>query len=110
MAELRKKMIAPHKMADFAVEGIGVRSLLQRFQLEDDFRGCYVLLEAQRPVYVGISQGVLQRLRQHVRGATRFDASLAYRMAASRRPHGLTRSDEAPFLSGARSGSPPNCC
>jgi len=59
-------------------------------------------MEADQPVYVGISQGVLQRLRQHVRGATHFDASLAYRMAASRRPHGLTRSGamaEAEFQS-----------
>ncbi len=92
MAELRKRMTSPHPMAGFAREGVGVRSLLQRFQLEDDFRGCYVLMNAQQPVYVGISQGVLQRLRQHVRGVTHFDASLAYRMAATRRPHGLTRS------------------
>jgi predicted GIY-YIG superfamily endonuclease len=95
-------MTAPHAMADFALEGVGIRTLLQRFQLEDDFRGCYVLMKAEQPVYVGISQGVLRRLRQHVRGATHFDASLAYRMAASRRPHGLTRSGamaEAEFQS-----------
>src|SRR5687768_10439776 len=92
MGELRKRMTAAHPMADFALDGVGIRTLLQRFQREDDFSGCYVLMEGVKPVYVGISQGVLQRLRQHVRGATHFDASLAYRMAASRRPHGLTRS------------------
>lgn len=92
MAELRNRMASPSSMADFAVDGVGVRTLLQRFHLEDDFSGCYVLMEGQRPVYVGISQGVLQRLRQHVRGTTHFDASLAYRIAASRRPHELTRS------------------
>ena len=70
MAELRSQMTTPHAMADFAIEGLGIRTLLQRFQLEGDFRGCYVLMEVARPVYVGISQAVLQRLRQHVRGAT----------------------------------------
>jgi hypothetical protein len=85
-------MAAAHPMADFARDGVGVRTLLQRLDLEDDFRGCYVLMDGDRAVYVGISQGVLQRLRQHVRGATHFDASLAYRMAAYEQPHRLTRS------------------
>lgn len=43
------------------------------------------------PVYVGISRSVLRRLRQHVRGTTHFDASLAYRIAARRVPHEMTR-------------------
>jgi predicted GIY-YIG superfamily endonuclease len=85
-------MAASIPMADFAQDGVGVRTLLQRFQREDDFSGCYVLMEGERPIYVGISQGVLQRIRQHVRGMTHFDASLAFRIAASRRPHQFTRS------------------
>lgn len=58
MAELRNRMAVPCSMADFALDGVGARTLLQRFHLEDDFSGCYVLIEGQRPVYVGISQGV----------------------------------------------------
>ena len=54
--------------------------------LSRDFSGCYVLLEEERPVYVGISRKVLGRLRQHLRGKTHFDASLAYAVAQRRYP------------------------
>jgi hypothetical protein len=92
MGELRRQMANPIGLSEFAVEGIGVSSLLVRLRLSADFSGCYVLLDAGRPNYVGISRGVLQRLRQHVRGTTHFDASLAYRMATARQPHNQTRS------------------
>lgn len=104
-AELRHRVANPIALSEFAVEGVGVGALLGRFRLAADFSGCYVLLEAARPIYVGISRGVLQRLRQHVRGTTPFDASLAYRIAASRQPHNLTRSaamTEAAFQAGFR--------
>ncbi len=78
-------------MSDFAIEGVGVSSLCKSFGLVEDFSGCYVLIEEKKPVYVGISRSVLQRLRQHVRGTTHFDASLAYRIAAKKMPHGKTR-------------------
>lgn len=79
-------------MAEFAAGGVGVAALTQRFGLEADFQGCYVLSQNERPIYVGISKNVLQRLRQHVRGTTHFDASLAYRIAAQKMPHRNTRS------------------
>jgi hypothetical protein len=56
-----------------------------------DFSGCYVLMSGRKPIYAGISRAVIARLRQHVKGNTHFDASLAYRMAKQRAPHELHR-------------------
>jgi len=105
MAELRRRIANPVPLSEFAVEGVGIRGLLGRLGLGSDFSGCYVLLEADRAIYVGISRAVLQRLRQHVRGTTHFDASLAYRIATSRQPHNRTRSAamaDAAFQAGFR--------
>lgn len=92
MATLEQAMKQQISMSEFAIDGVGVAALTQRFGLEADFPGCYVLSEQDKPIYVGISKNVLQRLRQHVRGSTHFDASLAYRIAAQKMPHGNTRS------------------
>lgn len=92
LASIEKERQNPIPMTEFAIEGVGVAGLCKRFGLSQDFSGCYVLSENIKPIYVGISQGVLQRLRQHVRGTTHFDASLAYRIAAKRMPHNHTRS------------------
>jgi hypothetical protein len=73
-------------MSLFAQLKLGPVSLARRCDVPSDFSGCYVLLEGERPVYVGISRKVLSRLRQHVRGRTHFDASLAYRIAQKRQP------------------------
>ena len=90
MAILRSRIEQPTPMAEFAVKGVGVASLFRRFNINSDFEGCYVLIDGTRPIYVGISRTVLQRLRQHVRGTTHFDATLAYRIAATRNPHNTT--------------------
>ncbi|MEA9565528.1 hypothetical protein [Xanthomonas sp. WHRI 8932A] len=57
---------------------------MKELNIPQDFSGCYVLLEAGTPIYVGISRSVIGRLRQHVFGKTHFDASLAFRVAISR--------------------------
>lgn len=84
-------------MHAFSRRGIGVKGLLQEFDLPQDFSGCYVLIENGTPIYVGISRTVLARLRQHVCGRTHFDASLAFRIAMKRHPDqtisNLTRSE-----------------
>lgn len=92
LAQLEAAKRTPVSMADFAIDGVGVATLARQLGLTGDFPGCYLLLEGDRPIYVGISRAVLQRLRQHVRGTTHFDASLAYRIAAQRMPHNHTRS------------------
>jgi predicted GIY-YIG superfamily endonuclease len=45
---------------------------------EIDFKGLYIFLYNNVPFYVGISQRVLSRIIDHVKGKSHFSASLAY--------------------------------
>ncbi len=38
-------------------------------------------MAGRRPFYVGISKKVIERIRQHLRGRSHFEATLAYRIA-----------------------------
>ncbi len=91
MREIRVAMENSRPLAEFCVAGVGVKTIVRRLGKQDDFSGCYVLLRDGKPFYVGISRGVAARLRQHGRGTTHFDASLAYRMACEKVPHHTTR-------------------
>lgn len=93
MADLREQMRSPLPLGAFAAKGHGVKSLLREYALSEDFPGCYVLIERDRPVYVGISRKVFTRLRQHVLADTHNSATLAYRIAATRTRHGMRRGD-----------------
>lgn len=92
MERLQISLKRPRPAAQFADTRVGPRSLARMLGLTEDFSGCYVLLEGEIPKYVGISRKVLSRLRQHFRGKTHFDASLAYAVAQRRRPTPLRRS------------------
>lgn len=87
---MRVSMTSPIPMSDFAVKGRGVAALKEQLGLHDDPRGCYVLMDETKPVYVGISKHVIARLMEHVRGADHLTATLVYRIAAMRDPHGMT--------------------
>ncbi|WP_062058738.1 GIY-YIG nuclease family protein [Cellvibrio sp. OA-2007] len=93
VSELEKLLESPIAMSEFAIKGVGVVSIVKKLGLTEDFSGLYVLLEKTKPIYVGISRSVIQRLRQHVRGTTHFDASLAYRIASKNMNHSKTRSE-----------------
>lgn len=70
-----------------------MKTLAKNAGLEGDISGCYVLFDKGRPVYTGISRGILGRLKQHVCGTTHFDASLAYKMAAKEIQISKTRAE-----------------
>jgi hypothetical protein len=91
MAQMRAALMEPHNLADLCASGIGVKTIVKRLGFASDFSGCYVLARG-KPFYVGISRGVVGRLRQHGTGKTHSDASLAYLMACDKAPHKLTRS------------------
>ncbi len=92
MSDLNDAMRNPHRMTVFCTPGDGVKTIAKKLGKEDDFSGCYVLLRRDsKPLYVGISRGVIGRLRQHVTGTTHFDATLAYRMASKKVRHGKTQ-------------------
>jgi hypothetical protein len=93
MERMRKAMAQAYPMTKFEREGVGVKSILKELGIQEDFSGCYVLLEQEKPIYVGISRTVIQRLLQHIKGRTHYDASLAYRVASKNHPHTLPRNE-----------------
>ncbi len=93
MAGLRLAFASPLSMSLFCKPGFGVKSILSYLRLGEDFSGCYVLLHAGKPIYVGIARGVIQRVRQHVMGRSHNDASLAYLMATKKTGHEMKRED-----------------
>jgi predicted GIY-YIG superfamily endonuclease len=93
MGKLRHQMQQLIPMSTFATPGDGKAAILSKLKMKLDFKGCYVLIDKDRPIYVGISQSVIQRLQQHVKGKTHYNASLAYRMAMEKVPHETTREE-----------------
>lgn len=86
MRHMREAINRSEKMTKFCQSGVGLKTLLKEKGLLRDFSGCYVLLENKQPIYVGISRGIIGRLKQHVCGRTHFDASLAFRIAIKKHP------------------------
>lgn len=86
MERLRAALLAARPASEFGQAGAGPIAVARRLQLPADFSGCYVFVDGERPIYVGISRKVLSRLRQHMRGKTHFDASWAYSIAQRRVP------------------------
>ncbi|OSZ65789.1 excinuclease ABC subunit C [Hydrogenophaga sp. IBVHS2] len=97
MARMRVALREPRQMSMYARPGVGPGTLVKELGMTKDVSGCYVLIETDKPIYVGISRTVIGRLRQHVFGKTHFDASLAFRVAMARHPDktisSLTRSE-----------------
>ncbi len=81
MMRLRHALDRPVPASQFIRPGAGVKGIAKSLGMPSDFRGCYVFLETGRPFYVGISKKVIERIRQHLRGRSHFEATLAYRMA-----------------------------
>lgn len=67
------------------------KEVLARFDRTTDFPGCYVFLDGDTPVYVGISRRVMKRLIQHLNYDSHYSASLVYRMATEDYPHEMKR-------------------
>ncbi len=93
MVKLRERIADPLPLGKLNIRGVGRATILRELGLDHDPRGCYVLLDAGRPVYVGISKHVVERLLAHVRGADHFTATLAYRIANHEHPHGMTAAE-----------------
>src|SRR4051812_22016234 len=91
MATMKQAMTRPLPLETFATTG--PTGCLKCLGVSKDYSGCYVLLDADQPMYVGISRSIVSRLRQHVKGKSHFDASLAYRIATHRTGHSMRRSD-----------------
>lgn len=91
MKRLERALEGLKPASTFAQDKVGPAALALQFGMSGDFSGCYVLVDGDRPIYVGISRKVLSRLRQHLRGRTHFDASFAYALAKKNVPTPGTR-------------------
>jgi predicted GIY-YIG superfamily endonuclease len=67
------------------------KAILFRLNRSTDFPGCYVFIEQDRPIYIGISRNVIKRLVQHLNYDSHYSASLVYRMASENYPHEMKR-------------------
>jgi hypothetical protein len=48
---------------------------------KEDFPGIYIFFKGEDAIYVGISQKIVQRIQQHVKGRSHYSASFAFRIA-----------------------------
>ena len=89
--QLKKVLLSPvraDKFVGFKTASLKALSVLER---SADFPGCYVFVDALKPVYVGISRTVVKRLVQHLNADSHYSASLVYRMAYDDFPHEMKR-------------------
>jgi hypothetical protein len=93
MGAMHEALKGQHPLSGFCTPGVGVKTIVTGLGRSRDFSGCYVLLRDGKPFYVGISRGVIGRLRQHSTGNTEFNATLAYRMACEKIAHEMTRAE-----------------
>jgi len=92
---LFKKLQAQIKTAIPADTFVGFKSAsklaLAKADRKIDFPGCYVFIDKEKPVYVGISRSVIKRLVQHLNFESHYSASLVYRIASDEFPHEMKR-------------------
>jgi len=93
MTKMNEALASSMQMSIFSEKGVGKKTILKNLKKKSDFQGCYVLSDENGPLYVGISRGIIQRLIQHVKGKTHFDASFAYRIASENFEHEMSRGD-----------------
>ncbi len=93
MKNMWDKITSPVQMSMFAENGVGKATAFKKLGIQKDFSDCYVLIENDSPIYVGISRTIIIRLLQHVKETTHFDVTLAYRVANEEIKHSLSRSD-----------------
>lgn len=67
------------------------RDALARAGRNADFPGCYLFVDNDKPIYVGISRSVVKRIVQHLNFDSHYSASLVYRMASEDFPHEMKR-------------------
>lgn len=48
----------------------------------DELKGIYIFLEENKPIYVGISQTILRRIKQHFTGKNHNESTLSFNLAS----------------------------
>ena len=72
MANLRIAMKRPKPLSEFVEIGVGPTILYRRYGLQNDPMGCYVFIDKKKPIYVGISKHIIQRIMEHIRQGDQY--------------------------------------
>jgi hypothetical protein len=91
LERLNTAIKTPMPAATFVGFRSATKDALAKVDRKTDFPGCYVFIDEAKPVYVGISRGVVKRLVQHLNFESHYTASLVYRMATDDYPHEMRR-------------------
>lgn len=86
MAVLRAALRSPYSASLFCKPGAGPAMIAKELGLQSDFSGCYVFVNQNQAIYVGISRKVLGRLRQHLTGSSHQTTSFVYALAQRAKP------------------------
>lgn len=81
-ALLEAAIQAPHAASTFVGPKGATKALLKELDHANDFPGCYVFIDGDKPVYVGISRSVVKRIVQHLNFDSHNTANLVYRKAS----------------------------
>jgi hypothetical protein len=88
---LTENMKIPIPATWIRTRGVGLATVLREMGRAQDFSGCYVFIENDKPLYVGISRSVIKRLFQHLTSSSHYSGSLAYFIAKRQNDPGGTR-------------------
>lgn len=88
---LKISIANPINASNFLGYKSATKSTLSKLGKDIDFPGCYVFIDGERPIYVGISRSVVKRLTQHLNHDSHLSASLVYKMATDSYPHEMKR-------------------
>lgn len=91
LARLKSALGKPVPASTFVGFKSASKQALSKVGRSKDFPGCYVFCDQGKPVYVGISRGVVKRLVQHLNFESHYTASLVYKMATGDFPHEMKR-------------------
>lgn len=74
-------MKSPYSVKELFKTGEGEVSILDNLGRLTDFKGVFVLLNEQKPVYVGHSKSVIKRLINDLKGASSYKSKLLRNIA-----------------------------
>jgi len=80
IVNVRKKLLGDGIVKDFWLREYKTKS----GKVKLDFKGLYVYIHDETPIYVGISKGVISRTLQHLKGHSHHTSTLAYNIGLIR--------------------------
>ena len=71
----------PFQADVFSRSGVGIMSVMKEIGRVTDFKGVYVFIQNNKPIYIDESSYVVKRLLRHFKGSTKYQKKLASTIA-----------------------------